>query len=83
MTQDPTAYILFAALLGGAIGFFGSALLTSGSIRKAQRDAYWDGFAACNREHAKHDPRSVPAQADVELRADGSASYTPPKLRKA
>lgn len=75
--MDPMPYIVFAALVGGAIGFFGCALMTSGSIRRAERRAYWDGFAACNREHAKLD------EQPVEIRPDGSATYTPPRLRQA
>jgi len=53
MNPDPATYILAAALLGAAIGFFCCALVASGRIREERDEAYWDGYAACNREHEK------------------------------
>lgn len=52
MTTDPLTYILFAALVGGGIGFFGACILTSRAIKEA-RITYWrDGYAAANRDHS-------------------------------
>jgi hypothetical protein len=53
-TTDPTSYILFAGLLGAAIGFFGAAILASRTITRVRKDAWTDGYATCNREHARH-----------------------------
>lgn len=90
MNPEPIALVIFTALVAGSIGFFASALMTSGAIRKAKRDAYWDGFAACNREHDKHRPDhsdrwclSAEGERLVERNEDGSATYTPPRLRQS
>ena len=50
--QDPTAYIIFAAMLGGAIGFFGCALFASRTITRIRRQTYQDGYECCNRDHS-------------------------------
>ena len=54
MQHDPAPYIIFAALLGAMIGFFGCALFASRRIKEDTRDAYWDGYYAANRENAAH-----------------------------
>lgn len=53
MTTDPTAYIIAAALVSAAIGFFGCALFVSKRIREEREESYWEGYSACNREHSK------------------------------
>lgn len=56
MQLDPTIYIIAAAFLGSALGFFASALITSGSILHAQRDFWRRGYEACNRDHSRRRP---------------------------
>lgn len=55
MNSDPTAYILAAAVLSGAIGFMGCALMAARMIRQEREESYWDGYGACNREHEEKD----------------------------
>lgn len=57
MHIDPIAYILGAAILSGCLGFFGCALMVSRQLRDHRDANYWDGYAACNREHEKHHPK--------------------------
>jgi len=52
MTPDPFAYIIFATLLGGCIGFFGCALIVSRQIRRIETKSFEDGYACCNRDHS-------------------------------
>ena len=40
MHNDPTAYILAAAILGSALGFMSCALMASNHIRRARIDAW-------------------------------------------
>jgi hypothetical protein len=54
MTTDPAPYILAAAIIGSMIGFFGCALLVSRRIREAERESYWEGYYAANRENNAH-----------------------------
>lgn len=42
MHPDPTTYILAAAILGGALGFIGAALMAARQIRRANNDGYMD-----------------------------------------
>jgi hypothetical protein len=45
MHSDPAAYIIFAALLGACIGFFGCSLFASRAINRRQIDSYRRGKA--------------------------------------
>lgn len=56
VTSDPGAWILFAALVGACIGFFGCALFASRNLRKAARGGWREGYAACNRDHQRRRP---------------------------
>lgn len=53
ITTDPAAWILFAAILGGCLGFFACALFVSHGLRRASRSSWREGYAACNRDHAR------------------------------
>ena len=53
ITSDPAAWILFAVVIGASVGFFACALLVSHSIRRDCRISWRDGYAACNRDHAR------------------------------
>ena len=57
MHTDPIAYVIFAALVSGCLGFFACALLVSRRLREHRDENYWDGWAACNREHEKMNPK--------------------------
>lgn len=57
MNSDPAAWIVFASLLGGAIGFYGCALFASRRIREERRTMWREGYAACNRDHARKKER--------------------------
>lgn len=54
MKTDPTYYILFAAMLGAAIGFFGCALYASRIIKRSNLEGYKEGLAAGKRQIANH-----------------------------
>jgi hypothetical protein len=51
--NDPTAWILFAALLGACIGFFGCAIFASSKMRRANFEGYKEGLAAGERSARK------------------------------
>ncbi len=51
MHPDPALYIISAAVLGAAIGFFGCALAVSRAIRHARDEAFDAGYSTCNRDH--------------------------------
>jgi hypothetical protein len=38
-------------MLGACIGFYGCALFASRRIRAERREMWWEGYAACNRDH--------------------------------
>jgi hypothetical protein len=57
MNADPAAWVLGASILSACFGFFGCALFSSKTIRESRDDAYWDGYAACNRDHEKDQPK--------------------------
>lgn len=57
MTTDPMPYIIFAALLGAAIGFFGCALFASGKIRRANLEGYKEGIAFAKKERGLQSAR--------------------------
>jgi hypothetical protein len=59
MTSDPIAYIVFASLLGGAIGFFACALFASRKIKQIDRTRWREGYAAANRDHARRRESSI------------------------
>lgn len=48
--NDPIAYILFAALVGAAIGIIGTALYCSAEIRRERRESWKEGFHCARRE---------------------------------
>ncbi len=54
MQTDPMPYILFAAVLGAAIGFIGCALYASDKIKRANLEGYKEGLAAGKRETTGH-----------------------------
>lgn len=54
MKTDPTYYILFAAVLGACIGFFGCGIYASTKIRRANLEGYKEGLAAGKRQIADH-----------------------------
>jgi hypothetical protein len=43
-------YIIFAAILGGCIGFFGCGIFASHAIKRANLEGYKEGLAATNRK---------------------------------
>ena len=57
MSPDPTWWIIGAALVSAAIGFFGCALCCARTIRTARDDSYWEGYSACNRAHSESNPK--------------------------
>lgn len=57
MHTDPALYIIFAAIVSGILGFFACALLVSRRLRDHFDENYWNGYAACNREHEKLKPK--------------------------
>lgn len=50
MHSDPTIYIIAAALVGGAVGFFGCALVASRAIRRANIEGWKEGCRCRQRE---------------------------------
>lgn len=54
MQQDPAIYIIAAAVIGAAIGFFGCALLASHEIRGARQRGFQDGQCAANRSRREY-----------------------------
>lgn len=50
MNSDPMPYIIFAAILGGCIGFFGCGIFASHAIKRANLEGYKEGLAATNRK---------------------------------
>jgi hypothetical protein len=52
MTPDPMLYIIAAAVLGAAIGFFACALVASRRIRDAEREGWKAGVRCRHREEA-------------------------------
>lgn len=53
ITSDPAVWIVGAALVSAAIGFFAAALMASHTIKRSRRYDFWQGYAACNRDHAR------------------------------
>ena len=53
VTTDPGAWIAFSVVLGAAVGFMACALFASRRIREDRRANWWEGYAACNRDHAR------------------------------
>jgi hypothetical protein len=49
--EDLIWWVVFAALVGGAIGFFTCAIFASKTISRVQKSHYWEGYGACNRDH--------------------------------
>lgn len=58
MAQDVSAWIVGAAMAGGAIGFMACALLASGTIRRNREEYFQEGYECCNRDH--HNARTNP-----------------------
>lgn len=54
MTTDPMPWIIFAAMLGAAIGFFGCAIYASNKIKRANLEGYKEGLRAGRRQTAAH-----------------------------
>lgn len=79
MQHDPAPYIIFAALLGAMIGFFGCALFASRRIKEDTRDAYWEGYYAANRENNYHpeDRWHLTRQGEQDL----AAHQNPPQAK--
>lgn len=51
MMTEMEAWIIFATVLGGAVGFYSCALCASRRIREERRTMWREGYAACNRDH--------------------------------
>lgn len=51
MINDPTIFILAAALIGACIGFFGCSIFASSRIRSIEDDSFQAGYECCNRDH--------------------------------
>ena len=49
MTNDPTPWILFAAILGACIRFLPCAIIASSKLRRANFEGYKEGLAAGER----------------------------------
>lgn len=49
--SDPFFFILFAAILGGCIGFFAASIFAARTVRDLRSDSFRDGYACCNRDH--------------------------------
>ncbi|MEO5915601.1 MAG: hypothetical protein ABIS50_15310 [Luteolibacter sp.] len=56
-TSDPGAWILFAALVGLAVGVFATAIYLARSAKTARHEWFWEGYASCNRDHSKKTPK--------------------------
>lgn len=73
MHSDPMPYILFAALLGAAIGFFGCALFASNKIRRANLAGFREGLDHARRSSSQ--PSTLNSQTTIT--PDGWAHYSP------
>jgi hypothetical protein len=78
VTSDPAAWIVFATLVGAAVGFFCTALFAGRRIREERAESYWEGYGACNRAHsmnhsaaASHDSSDSHSSHSEEMRAMG------------
>lgn len=80
MITDPAPYIIFAGLLGAAIGFFGCGIFASNKIRRANFEGYKEGLDAGKRAMAEMIDATL-ARPAVRITPDGRAHYSPPTER--
>jgi len=54
MQSDPMPYIIFAAVLGACIGFFGCGIFASDKIKRANLQGFKEGMNHARKHH--HNP---------------------------
>lgn len=80
MHTDPMPYIIFAGLLGAAIGFFGCGIFASHKIRRANFEGYKEGLNAGKRAMAESMIDKIITKPSVRITPDGRAHYSPTEL---
>ncbi len=53
MQNDPTTYILAAAIISGAIGFIGASLMAASQVRRANNQGYMEAVRHYQEEAAR------------------------------